>query len=1105
MRSNDFDKTSASGRGLTSGPEEAAERGHQTDSSADLPVSIGGYEIEQEIGRGGMSRVFRAKASSQEFPVALKVMEAGFAANSAMRHRFQREAMAIQSLKHDHIIPLYAYGDDQGTPYLAMRLIDGVTLSQLVRSLRTHSASTGSGSDTLRGADADVSTCLDADADGVISAAACFAASRSHDSIYKDLAELIATAADAIDAAHQTGIIHRDIKPSNMMLDREGHLWLADFGLASVDEAQTVVTKTGEMIGTPHYMSPEQATADRQSIDHRTDIYSLGATLYELTTLSRPFRGDRFRVLMEISTGRLPPPSQVCPNIPKPLEAIILKAMEFSPADRYQSGAAMAEDLRRFARGKAISARQPQLADHAVRWLVRNPRRSIASVVAVTAFGLLIVFAMYVHSRSLEVVNSQLSQLNNSFEEANYELANAYHELGQSRNRLRQHLYVVDVAAAYQAYALRDLDAVEQLLSRQIPQTNETGNDADVDLRGYEWRLLNNLYQPPDGYMLGRHRGPARELVMIPGKAACLTVGDDGAVMHWDLDDCREVASHQLGKQLDAIAISPDGKLFVTGQNASGRTGQLAVRRLDSGEVVHPLKQHEHSVESAVFSPDGTMLATADRYQDLFLHSTDGKFLGRQNTGSRNESLAFTPDGKHVVACVRDANRVQSLQKFSVADLQSASFSDRKPEPVWDVGFSPTVFAFSGDGQRILVANGDELALCRWPDGKRLIAENELRGRLRCVTLNHGGTKLYAGCDNGSLYVWELDANRESATAPARLPLPLVIPTGTQPITSIKLTDKEQVVITTESGSIEVWKTIDRQELPRTLDLNVQRIVPGRSDADELVVRRTDGAVAKLNLLTQQLKVLQNVPADRQRHVASSPNGEFIAASAPGELFLISADDGHLIARIKIRVKNDPTDGLVFTADGTRLIHLLNDRFEVYRVGPNADCWSRIKEIRLPGDGVRGVTASPRAGQIVVNSSATSELLVYEDETYEVIKTIPCRFGSFTSVRFSQDGELLAVGYIDGTVEVLRASDFQSLALLRGHRLTVLDCLLMSDNRTLVTGSQKEIRFWDLPSERELGVLASDDTVHHLHYCTSQDSLFAFLLNQPVQVWPTKR
>ena len=129
---------------------------------------------------------------------------------------------------------------------------------------------------------------------------------------------------------------------------------------------------------------------------------------------------------MEISTGRLSPPSQVCPHIPKPLEAIILKAMEYSPADRYQSGAAMADDFRRFARGKAISARQPQLADHAVRWLIRNPRRSIASVVAVAAFGLLIVIMMYAHSRSLKVVNSQLAQLNRSFGDTNRELANAY-------------------------------------------------------------------------------------------------------------------------------------------------------------------------------------------------------------------------------------------------------------------------------------------------------------------------------------------------------------------------------------------------------------------------------------------------------------------------------------------------------------------------------------------------------------------------------------------------------------------------------------------------------------------------------------------------------
>ncbi len=406
MRSNDVDKTTASGQILPASSRQPADLPPDEASLSELPKSIGGYEIEREIGRGGMSRVFRARASDQAFPVALKVMDAGFAADSAMRLRFQREARAIQSLKHDHIIPWYAYGDHLGTPYLAMRLIDGVTLAQLIQYLRGEAESKDSGADTLQGADAEAPTRVDLPADTNASAAACFAASRSHDSVFKDLAELIATAAEAIDEAHRNGIVHRDIKPSNLMLDRDGQLWLTDFGLASVDEAYTVVTKTGEMIGTPHYMSPEQATADRQSIDHRTDIYSLGAALYELTTLTRPYQGDRFRVLMEISTGRLAPPSQVCPEIPKPLEAIILKAMEYSPADRYQSGSAMADDLRRFARGKAISARQPHLADHAVRWLVRNPRLSIASGAAVATVGLLIMTMMYLHSRSLEVVNA---------------------------------------------------------------------------------------------------------------------------------------------------------------------------------------------------------------------------------------------------------------------------------------------------------------------------------------------------------------------------------------------------------------------------------------------------------------------------------------------------------------------------------------------------------------------------------------------------------------------------------------------------------------------------------------------------------------------------
>ncbi len=208
---------------------------------------------------------------------------------------------------------------------------------------------------------------------------------------------------------------------------------------------------------------------------------------------------------------------------------------------------------------------------------------------------------------------------------------------------------------------------------------------------------------------------------------------------------------------------------------------------------------------------------------------------------------------------------------------------------------------------------------------------------------------------------------------------------------------------------------------------------------------------------------------------------------------------------MKVRVREDPTDGLAFTSDGSRLIHLLNDRFQVYGVGPDQSCWGLKEEIFLGSDGVRGLTISPRDSRIVVAASATSELLIFDDESYQLIKSIPCKYGSFTAIRFSEDGELLAAGYGDGTIEVLRADDFQQLSLLRGHRFTVLDCLFMNDNRTLVTGSNDQIRFWDLPSGRELGVLASDHRVFHIHYCASQDSLFTFLGDATAQVWPTKR
>ena len=218
--------------------------------------------------------------------------------------------------------------------------------------------------------------------------------------------------ADALQHAHESGLIHRDVKPSNLLIDTDGHIWLTDFGLASRAEEQTVATATGDVLGTPIYMSPEQATGAPGNVKEFSDIYSLGATLYELATLHKPFDGNRHQILLRVIRGEFPAPSRVRADIPRQLEAIIVKAMSLSPQARYASAGEMAKDLRRFAGGEAVVAKLPGVVGRIGRWTERNPRVALASAIGLLATIAAVIGVQSFNSQRLARLNDQLGSSN---------------------------------------------------------------------------------------------------------------------------------------------------------------------------------------------------------------------------------------------------------------------------------------------------------------------------------------------------------------------------------------------------------------------------------------------------------------------------------------------------------------------------------------------------------------------------------------------------------------------------------------------------------------------------------------------------------------------
>jgi tetratricopeptide (TPR) repeat protein len=332
------------------------------------PAALGDFRVLREAGRGGMGIVYEAEQVSLGRRVALKVLPAAAALDARQLQRFRNEVQAAAHLQHPHIVPVLAVGCEAGIPYYAMQFVDGRSLADVIAAARRGGPGPGPlGEQAAYGPE-----------------------------YFRAVARLLVEAAEALEYAHQCGVVHRDVKPANLLVDGRGHLWVTDFGLARVGGGPGAgVTAPGDVLGTVHYMSPEQAVGDHARLDHRTDIYSLGATAYELLTLRPPFAGENRAVLVRRIAADDPRRARrVSSAVPRDLETIVAKAMEKNPADRYATARELADDLTRFLECKPIRARRATPWQVAAKWARRH--RPVVTAVAVAGAVVVAVLVLAV-------------------------------------------------------------------------------------------------------------------------------------------------------------------------------------------------------------------------------------------------------------------------------------------------------------------------------------------------------------------------------------------------------------------------------------------------------------------------------------------------------------------------------------------------------------------------------------------------------------------------------------------------------------------------------------------------------------------------------------
>ena len=600
------------------------------------PVRIGPFTLLEEIARGGMGIVHRAREAPLGRIVALKLLRGGEAARPDFLVRFHNEARAASSLIHPHIVPVYAFGEDGGVWYIAMRLMEGGSLARWIQS---------------HPADPPVSV----------------AAGR-----HRECVILLRKLALAVQHAHERGILHRDLKPENVLLDAAGEPYLTDFGLARLEDDESRVTRSHTSLGTPAYVAPEVARGGAAEATVASDVYGLGAVFYEMLTGRAPFRGNTPLQVLRLVTDTDPDlPSLVAGPVDRDLETICLKAMAREPGARYASCAELARDLDRWLSGQPIEARASGWAERSVKWARRRPL--IAGLTGLLALCLLVIIVgSWRVNRNLRAA-SERQRL--ELVQSGVDAANRLLDAGNPAGSLPSQIAAIRMEASNPAresmhrirlgLTLPELPRLERVLTHQDAVNSVAFSpdgrgllSASSDGTARLWTLEPDA---TSAAVVLTHAQPVNQALFSPDARRILTLCRDGFARLWNRADGTPVAgaawsirvTHYDETLTPAASFSPDGGRVIT----VGETG-VWIWDAATGGPAMPSPDPSSAYKHAAFSPDGRLVVAASAAGPVRVWSLEpggARLLGvHEHPGGAFYAL-FSPDGRSVASAGADA------------------------------------------------------------------------------------------------------------------------------------------------------------------------------------------------------------------------------------------------------------------------------------------------------------------------------------------------------------------------------------------------------------------------------------------------------------------
>ncbi len=965
---------------------------------------IGGYELLGRIARGGMGVVYRARQPSLQRQVALKVLLDSVFASEAELARFQVEASAAAALHHPNIVAIHEVGEAQGQQFYSMDLIAGQDLATLTKERPL----------------------------GI-----------------REAAGLLTKVAAAIQHAHENGVLHRDLKPSNVLVDALGEPHVTDFGLAKrfLASSDGNLTLTGQVVGTPGYMSPEQAIA-QHDIGPSTDVYSLGALLYHVLTGRAPFVGETpAAVLRQVEESDPVSPNLLNPSVPRDLETICLKCLAKEPPRRYASAREVGAELDRFMKGEPIQARPVGALESAWRWSRRHPR--VAALTGLSVFLFLLVISVTI---------------------------TAGVRFREQARAVRRKDYVADMRLVDSAVQEHNLGQAINLLDKWRPSVRNRRTfhlaREDEDLRGFEWRYFLSLCQDDELLTLGAHSDRALRVAFSRDGRRVASASTDGEVRLWDLETRELLGMGRHARRVMAMAFSPDDLLIATGAD------DLKVR-LWNAKTLQPNGlplEHNSAIVALAFMPGSEELSVVARQEfvrwDLQYRCAKARqpiavptwFYGAISPGFDTLALPMTRDQG-----VRLWNLPPTQERGAVGSLGVAVAFSSNNELLAEGDFRGTIriwdqkslrellsipahsgviqaVAWSPDGS-VLASGGRDELLKTWavPSGKPLAVYRGHQGTISGIAFSTDGSRIATASSDRTVRIWDAAHPPVSRENPVRRDFRLGYPRhGNWILLDDSLSDRD-------------W--IDPQRVER-----VSIPVPSELRSSNTVVRA----------IRKDFLVFGPGPEMRRFDQKGRSVGSVTTLPQWPMGLIVTSPDGHWLAW------------------KTRDVEI-SDYF-LWRMG------SSTKPVPFGAAGTVWLmpTFSPNSRQMVA-VNLEGELGVWDLERATLVHRFRGLHSVATGLQFSGDGRWLAVSAEEGLIRVWNTRAWSQVPMVFNGGHEAIWCVdIAPDNRRIAGGGDNgSVFLWDVETGQIVARLKTGESnlVQFVAFSVTGNELLAVVSN----------